>query len=1232
MDPASGEERMPANFELNVMDESFIDGSSVAGLELQVEDQGSQVEVSVLATSAQNIKALYFDLGYDGTRYNPQNVEVPREFGSPDETLVLDVLQQRGRIYHGQVLTDYQEKDGFNGDGALAVVRFAKGPAPAGRIVSAPPVLSPSKPLLEFDADTFSLVWYFANQGDYDQNTETNAADLTPISANWHKTGPWDYTSVESVVDGDLNTEINISDITPIAQNFLRRVSSYNIYTAPTLDDFPAANDEAPKLEALASIPQADGEGDRKEVRLAYHFDLTGHPFDQYYWVRPADEGLDGAPSDALLHESTPLLPVMSLVATPTEGDVPLDVDFDASGTTSPLGDIASFSWDLDGDGEFGEADNGEDVFDGNAIADYTYADPAMYSPAVKVTGPKGLENTLSVDIMAAVTPPVADITGAPLTGKAPLTVGFDASGSFDPDGSIVLYEWDYNGDGTFDEETGSTPTTSYEFMMQGSYDTTVRVTDNHGATDTAAMSEAGGGALGILPPNVAPTAAISAAPLTGTIPLLVQMDASASIDSDGSIVSYEWDYEGDGTYDETTTIPAASHSFATAGDYDPTVRVTDNDGATDIAKLSDNMTGGLNVMVAPVADIEVSPDSGTVPLTVSMDASGSTDADGSIVLYEWDFEGDGTYDESGASATTSHEFTGGGDYNPTVRVTDDDGLTDVAMLAEGVGGIGITLLEAPTAALSATPLTGSAPLTVNFDASASTDADGTIVLYEWDWDGDGTYDSSGASATTSHAYTTGGDFDPAVRVTDDDGLTDLASLSDTIPGGLDILDPPVADIQATPSTGDYPLTVSFDASGSGDPDGSIVLYEWDLDYNGSYETNTGATDNVVETYLAKGTHSISVRVTDDDGLTDTASVDITLNTGFTTGTAVVSVSMDSKASIATFGTTPSEFAALSYKDASADDLYFVTATDSSSLTWNAPIAVLTSGQVGNECDLANIGGNPAIAYRRAATKLHYIYATASDGSAWGPDIEIANGGGAGAYSSLAYINGAPAISFVTSGQDDLYYVQATTSTGNSASDWPAPTQILAGGGGDEFEFTDMRAVNGNPAIGFNYLGADTGLKFIRATNASGTAWGSELEVDEPLGGGRWMTMDIVSGYPAMAYNAFDVDQLRYCRAVDADGSAAWGTPIVVDSGTDVGQWSTMAVSGGVPIIAYYDGGNADLKFARAADAVGSSWTIAVVDSEGDVGEYASITLVEGLPVIAYYDATNTSLKVAVLN
>lgn len=72
-------------------------------------------------------------------------------------------------------------------------------------------------------------------------------------------------------------------------------------------------------------------------------------------------------------------------------------------------------------------------------------------------------------------------------------------------------------------------------------------------------------------------------------------------------------------------------------------------------------------------------------------------------------------------------------------------------------------------------------------------------------------------------------------------------------------------------------LAVDLDASASADPDGSVVLYEWDLDGDGAYDLETAAYPWLTHTYEQAGTYTIVVRITDERGGTDTAAVRVTV-------------------------------------------------------------------------------------------------------------------------------------------------------------------------------------------------------------------------------------------------------------------------------------------------------------------------------------------------------------------
>ena len=161
---------------------------------------------------------------------------------------------------------------------------------------------------------------------------------------------------------------------------------------------------------------------------------------------------------------------------------------------------------------------------------------------------------------------PTAAITATPTSGKAPLTVALDGSGSRDTDGTIASYTWTFS-DGS-PSLTGVA--VSKTFTTAGNVTVTLTVTDNHGATGTATRAIT-------VTANALPTATFTATPTTGRAPLLVSFDGTGSRDTDGTIASYAWTF-GDTA---TGTGVTAQHTYATAGTFTATLTVTDNEGAT---------------------------------------------------------------------------------------------------------------------------------------------------------------------------------------------------------------------------------------------------------------------------------------------------------------------------------------------------------------------------------------------------------------------------------------------------------------------------------------------------------------------------------------------------------------------------------------------------------------------------------------------------------------------------
>ncbi len=228
------------------------------------------------------------------------------------------------------------------------------------------------------------------------------------------------------------------------------------------------------------------------------------------------------------------------------------------------------------------------------------------------------------------------------------LSCSFDGTGSSDPDGSVSGYSWDF-GDGA--KSTSATPT--HSFAAAGDYTVTLTVTDDGGATGTVSH------AVHVTAPvNKAPTAAFT----SSCTALSCSFDGTGSSDPDGSVSGYSWDF-GDGA---KSTSATPTHSFAAAGDYTVTLTVTDDGGATGTVSHAVHVTAPVNK--APTAAFT----SSCTALSCSFDGTGSSDPDGSVSGYSWDF-GDGA---KSTSATPTHSFAAAGDYTVTLTVTDDGGAT----------------------------------------------------------------------------------------------------------------------------------------------------------------------------------------------------------------------------------------------------------------------------------------------------------------------------------------------------------------------------------------------------------------------------------------------------------------------------------------------------------------------------------------------------------------------------
>ncbi len=317
---------------------------------------------------------------------------------------------------------------------------------------------------------------------------------------------------------------------------------------------------------------------------------------------------------------------------------------------------------------------------------------------------------------------------------------------------------------------------------------------------------------------------------------------------------------------------------------------------------------------------------------------------------------------------------------------------------------------------------------------------------------------------------------------------------------------------------------------------------------------------------------------------------------------------------------------AISYYDWGNDDLKYVRASDASGGSWGSPLTLDSAGFVGEYTSLAVVNDFPAISYFDYNNwDLKYVRASDANGGSWGtPDI-IDSVGNVGMYTSLAVVNGNPAISYMDFSNQHLKYVRASDASGGS---WGPPVTVDSGTG-MVGRYTSLAVVNGNPAISYRNETYDD-LKYIRAIDANGDSWDTPVTLDSDGSVGLFTSLAVINDNPAISYWDVTNEDLKYVRADDASGGS-WGSPLTLDSVGTVGEYTSLAVVNGNPAISYYDGTNYDLKYVRATDTSGGSWgTPVIVDNAGNVGGHTSLAVVNGYPAISYYDATNDDLKFAI--
>lgn len=431
------------------------------------------------------------------------------------------------------------------------------------------------------------------------------------------------------------------------------------------------------------------------------------------------------------------------------EGEAPLKVNFDASTSDDPNGTIEEYQW------SFGD-EKAERNFALGVESIHTFQEPGTYDVVLELVDNNGesVSQVQSILVTEIVPGLEAKFLASETSGRAPLIVQFNASGSNHPDADIriVSYSWNF-GDGSLEK---TNKILKHTFTDPGTYLVALTVTDSEGeealeTTEIEVLEE-----TTITPLSIVTTPAA----LSGKAPL--EMKFETDIDASTSdIVQYTWVID---ELEEEFLQKDFMYSFDVPGIYTVIASVENGEGTITTDSITVEVTTADPT--GPEAIMTTSPDpaQGIRPLDVEFDASDSIDADGNIIAYKWDF-GNGQGDVQSTSPKINHRFDKIGLHTVTLTVVDNEGQENMTERIVSVGS------SKPKAQINTNTLSVKTTDPVIFTAAKST---GNIASYNWNF-GDGTSDKG---LETTHRFKSAGTYEIKLTVIDTLQISDYDTLT----------------------------------------------------------------------------------------------------------------------------------------------------------------------------------------------------------------------------------------------------------------------------------------------------------------------------------------------------------------------------------------------------------------------------------------------------------------------
>jgi large repetitive protein len=490
---------------------------------------------------------------------------------------------------------------------------------------------------------------------------------------------------------------------------------------------------------------------------------------------------------------------------------------FDGTASYDPNNEKLSFLWDFN-----------DSTTSTEPMVTHVFEKGGQYKVTLTVKDSSGLscDTASTTQVVNVNIPPVAAFI-APETACVNQEILFDASPTTDDTPENLTYSWDF-ADGTIGEGKQVTK----KFAKGGMYNVNLTVNDH---ANTVCSKVSLSKPISVNTPPVARSGGDVVMCAAVNKDYEVVFDAGKSIDADGDLLTYSWDF-GDG---ESGSGKKVTHVYKTGGSY--IAKLTVDDGRGSACSISQEpLSVVLNKPPVAVATADQSACPGQELL---FDGTASSDVDKDELTYTWDF-GDG---RSAAGAQVRHGFEKPGKYRVVLSV--DDGRQSAC--SQATSSLNVFVNTPPKAALEkvAAVCVGS---NVKFDASQTRGMDIDSYKYTWDF-GDGAVIEGSKKAV--HEYKKGGKFTVKVIVDDKRNTpcsTDSASIE------VVVNTPPIAAGQV-----DFACCIDtdsvFDGSASSDADGDSLTYQW--------EFGDGAIAQGVKTthrYNKGGVYTVTLKVDDN--------------------------------------------------------------------------------------------------------------------------------------------------------------------------------------------------------------------------------------------------------------------------------------------------------------------------------------------------------------------------------